>query len=126
MASKPVNRTRASRWCGARSGLRAPVTGNVSRRISPEFREFVTPSPPRAFRRRAVELIGNQDESGIAVVRRAYRRAKGAVDSQWGDIKNLEGQVEEMVRKAYKIAADVHREIVNSTPPPAIDWALRS
>ena len=78
------------------------------------------------FRRRAVELVGLQDSSGIAVVRRAYRTAKSAVDKHWADIQGLEADIEDVVRKTYKTPVDIHREIVERTPPPNIDWALRS
>lgn len=75
------------------------------------------------FRQRIHQVLAINDPTNV---RDIYRRVKTAADTHWPAIQEGEGELERLVRRAYRVREDIYEQIVGATPAPAIDWALRS
>ncbi|WP_313573736.1 Eco57I restriction-modification methylase domain-containing protein [Brevundimonas sp.] len=77
------------------------------------------------FISRASDLFGPLNPQQLALVRLAYSKAKGAVDTRWHLIKKAEEDLEIAVRKAYRVSDRVYDAVIDRAPAASISWALR-
>lgn len=100
------------------------VSANSEARLS-DFGDFWTLSEQK-FQALFSSRYGSV--SGIASqrIKRSYAKAKSIVDEKWHVIRSNEENMERLVRKAYRVDAYVYETMLERTPVPSIEWALRS
>ncbi|RVD58144.1 hypothetical protein EN746_03415 [Mesorhizobium sp. M8A.F.Ca.ET.023.02.2.1] len=117
-----------NQWQGLRDALRNANDDLVAcdpAAVLSDFGEFWKLSESE-FRVRVDRRYGPLSSIISDRVRSAYHKAKAAVDMRWYLIRSGEQTLEEMVRNAYRVNQETYAMILDRTPEPAIEWALRS
>lgn len=79
------------------------------------------------FRTRAVAVLGGGlSTAETAQLKATFQDMRRAINSHWGSIQSGEAELEELVRNAYRVPQGIYREILDDTPAPTIEWAVRA
>jgi hypothetical protein len=69
---------------------------------------------------------GGLGRAETAQLKAIYDELCRAVNTQWANIQSGEADLERLVRAAYRVPQEIYREVIDRTPPPAIEWAMRA
>ncbi|MER9456572.1 N-6 DNA methylase [Mesorhizobium sp. M0478] len=117
-----------AKWQGLRDALRdanVDLSAAHPEATLSELGEFWTLSEA-AFLARASKIYGPASSTRNELLRSGYTKAKTTIDTLWHIIRSREQELEVLVRNAYRVNEEVYSAIIARTPPPEIEWALRS
>ena len=77
------------------------------------------------FLHRADELYGPLAPRQVDFARAAFLKAKADVDARWHLIRDAETDMEDNIRKAYRVKERVYSSVIELVPKPSISLAMR-